>query len=271
MEKIDTGTDQLLVEKENGVATIILNRPEARNALSTELTPALRRMIAQMQEDREVGVLLITGAGSAFCSGGDIKGMGKREPKSQSTKDRVEVLRLRQKTLTGALVALRKPTIAALPGAAAGAGLAIALACDIRIAATSAFVTTGYIHVGLSGDYGIAALLTRAVGTARARELMFTGDRISAERCEKIGIFNRVVPDASLQEHAFEMSLTLASGPREALSLMKENLEEALVNNFDQSLDGEASRLIQCTLNPDHKEAVAAFIEKRRPNFLKNY
>ena len=166
MEKIDTGTDQLLVEKENGVATIILNRPEARNALSTELTPALRRMIAQMGEDREVGALLITGAGSAFCSGGDIKGMGKGEPQSQSAKDRVEDLRLRQKTLTGALVALRKPTIAALPGAAAGAGLAIALACDIRIAATSAFVTTGYVHVGLSGDYGIAALLTRAVGTA---------------------------------------------------------------------------------------------------------
>ena len=205
MEKIDTGTDQLLVEKENGVATIILNRPEARNALSTQLTPALRRMIAQMGEDREVGALLITGAGSAFCSGGDIKGMGKGEPQSQSTKDRVEDLRLHQKTLTGALVALRKPTIAALPGAAAGAGLAIALACDIRIAATSAFVTTGYIHVGLSGDYGIAALLTRAVGTARARELMFTGNRISAKRCEKIGIFNRVVADASLQEHAFEM------------------------------------------------------------------
>ena len=149
--------------------------------------------------------------------------------------------------------------------------MAIALACDIRIAATSAFVTTGYIHVGLSGDYGIAALLTRAVGTARARELMFTGDRISAERCEKIGIFNRVVADASLQEHAFEMALTLASGPREALSFMKENLEEALMNNFDQSLDGEAARLIQSTLNPDHKEAVAAFLEKRRPNFLKNY
>ena len=125
MEKIDTGTDQLLVEKENGVATIILNRPEVRNALSTQLTPALRRMIAQMGEDREVGALLITGAESAFCSGGDIKGMGKGEPQSQSTKDRVEDLRLRQKTLTGALVALRKPTIAALPGAAAGAAAAI--------------------------------------------------------------------------------------------------------------------------------------------------
>ena len=114
MEKINTGTDQLLVEKENGVATIILNRPEARNALSTELTPALRRMIAQMGEDREVSVLLITGAGSAFCSGGDIKGMDKGEPKSQSTKDRVEDLRLRQKTLIGAPVSythLTLPTI----------------------------------------------------------------------------------------------------------------------------------------------------------------
>ena len=217
MEKIDTGTDQLLVEKEDGVATITLNRPQARNALSTELTPALRRMISQLAEDQDVGVLLITGAGSAFCAGGDIKGMGKENPKVSQQRIVLKISDYVKKLLTGALVALRKPTIAALPGAAAGAGLAIALACDIRIAATSAFVTTGYIHVGLSGDYGIAALLTRAVGTARARELMFTGDRISAERCEKIGIFNRVVPDASLQEHAFEMALTLASGPREAL------------------------------------------------------
>ena len=143
MEKIDTGTDQLLVEKEDGVATITLNRPQARNALSTELTPALRRMISELAEDQDVGVLLITGAGSAFCAGGDIKGMGNLEAEDRSIEDRVEDLRLRQRTLTGALVAVRKPTIAALPGPAAGAGLALALACDIRIAAVS------YTHLTL--------------------------------------------------------------------------------------------------------------------------
>ncbi len=269
MEKIDTGTDQLLVEKEDGVATITLNRPQARNALSTELTPALRRMISQLAEDQDVGVLLITGAGSAFCAGGDIKGMGNLEAEDRSIEDRVEDLRLRQRTLTGALVAVRKPTIAALPGPAAGAGLALALACDIRIAVASAFVTTGYIHVGLSGDYGIAALLTRTVGTARARELMFTGDRVNSERCEKLGIFNRVVTDGALRETAFEMALSIASGPRQALGFMKDNLEEALKHTFEESLDGEASRLIQSALNTDHREAVTAFIEKRRPNFKK--
>ncbi|MBV8392612.1 MAG: enoyl-CoA hydratase/isomerase family protein, partial [Alphaproteobacteria bacterium] len=172
--EIDTGTTELLCSVRDGVALITLNRPEARNALSDNLTPALRIQIAERGEDPNVGAILITGAGSAFCSGGDVKGMGGRGPRGQMTfEERLHDLRRRQAALTGALVAVRKPTIAALPGAAAGAGLAIALACDIRIAARSAFVSTGYARVGLSGDYGIAWLLTRAVGSARARELMF--------------------------------------------------------------------------------------------------
>ncbi len=169
--EIDTGTTELLCEVRDGVALITLNRPEARNAMSDKLTPALRTQIRERGEDPEVGAILITGAGTAFCSGGDVKGMGGRGPRGQMTfEERLGDLRWRQAALTGALVAVRKPTIAALPGAAAGAGLAIALACDIRIAARSAFVSTGYARVGLSGDYGIAWLLTRTVGSARARE-----------------------------------------------------------------------------------------------------
>src|SRR5277367_3604951 len=207
--KIDTGTDELLCAIRDRVAIITLNRPEARNALSDRLTPALRTMIKTCGENPAVGALLITGAGAAFCAGGDVKGMGAhRDPKklAMSHDEKVADLRERQRLLTGAIYGLRKPTIAALPGAAAGAGLAIALACDIRIAAESAFVSTGYLRVGLSGDYGIAWLLTRLVGTSRARELMFTADKVSAARCETIGLVNRVVPDAKLQDESFALA-----------------------------------------------------------------
>lgn len=265
---IDTGTTELLCSVRDGVALITLNRPEARNALSENLTPALRTQIRERGEDPDVGAILITGAGTAFCSGGDVKSMGGRAPRTQlSFEARLADLRWRQANLTGALVGLRKPTIAALPGAAAGAGLALALACDIRIAAHSAFVSTGYVKVGLSGDYGIAWLLTRAVGSARARELMFTGERVDAERCERIGLVNRVVDDALLHEEAFELARSLAAGPRIALANIKDNLDDALHVDYPTALHREAERLVRSSRTADHKEAVAAFVEKRKPVF----
>jgi len=267
--EIDTGTNELLCEVREGVALITLNRPEARNAMSDRLTPALRSQIKERGEDDSVGALLITGAGTAFCSGGDVKAMGGRGPRGQmSFEERLSDLRWRQANLTGALVALRKPTIAALPGAAAGAGLAIALACDIRIAARSAFVSTGYARVGLSGDYGIAWLLTRAVGSARARELMFTAERVDAERCERIGLVNRVVADEKLRDEAFEFAKSLANGPRVALRNMKDNLDDALHIDYPTALHREAERLVQASRTEDHKEAVRAFVEKRKPVFV---
>ena len=200
---IDTGTDELLCAIRDRVAVITLNRPEARNSLSDNLTPALRRMIKRNGDDPDVGALLITGAGSAFCSGGDVKGMGGNPAApAMSFSDKVARLQERQRTLTGVLVSVRKPTIAALPGPAAGAGLAIALACDIRIAAESTIMTTGYARIALTGDYGISWLLTRLAGTARARELMFLSERIDARRCEALGLVNRVVPDVDLQNRS---------------------------------------------------------------------
>jgi enoyl-CoA hydratase/carnithine racemase len=265
---IDTGTTELLCSVRDGVALITLNRPEARNAMSDRLTPALRRMIKERGDDPDVGALLITGAGTAFCAGGDVKGMGDNSAKKDmSVEERVADLRSRQTLLTGALVAVRKPTIAALPGAAAGAGLAIALACDIRIAARSAFVSAGYARVGLSGDYGIAWLLTRAVGSIRARELMFTSERVDAERCERIGLVNRVVPDDKLQEEALALAKSLADGPRVALRNMKDNLDEALHIDYPTALDREAERLVRSSRTEDHREAVRAFVEKRKPVF----
>lgn len=265
---IDTGTNELLCTIQDRVAVITLNRPEARNSLSDYLTPALRRMVKRNGEDPDVGALLITGAGNAFCSGGDIKGMGGNVGSTAMPfSDKVARLRERQRTLTGELIGLRKPTIAALPGPAAGAGLAIALACDLRIAAESAMMTTGYAKIALTGDYGISWLLTRLAGTARARELMFLSERVGARRCESIGLVNRVVADADLRELAFATAVALANGPTDAFAAIKENLDLALSADFLTSLDGEAERMVTAAGTAQHAEAVRAFIEKRAPHY----
>ena len=266
--EIDTGTSELLCEVRDRVAVITLNRPEARNALSDHLTPALRRMIKRCGDDPAVGALLITGAGAAFCAGGDVKGMGSNSSKVETPfEERVADLRTRQRTLTGALVAVRKPTIAALPGPAAGAGMALALACDLRIAAESAIMSTGYARIGLTGDYGVAWLLTRLVGTSRARELMFLSERIDASRCETLGLVNRVVPDVELREAAFALAKLLAEGPSIALAHIKDNLDHALKSDFLDSMDQEAENMVRPSRTADHKEAVRAFIDKRKPAF----
>jgi enoyl-CoA hydratase/carnithine racemase len=267
--EVDTGTGELLCEIRDRVAVITLNRPDARNALSDHLTPALRLMIKQCGDDPNVGALLITGAGTAFCAGGDVKGMGSNSNKKEMTfEERVADLRTKQRTLTGALVAVRKPTVAALPGPAAGAGMALALACDIRIAAESAIMSTGYARVGLTGDYGIAWLLTRLVGTSRARELMFLSERIDARRCEMLGLVNRVVADAELRENAFALAKSLAEGPSIALARIKDNLDHAVSANFLDSMDHEAENMVRSARTTDHKEAVRAFIDKRKPVFV---
>jgi enoyl-CoA hydratase/carnithine racemase len=267
--EVDTGTGELLCEIRDRVAVITLNRPEARNALSDHLTPALRRMIKQCGDDPNVGALLITGAGTAFCAGGDVKGMGSNSNKTEMTfEERVADLRTKQRTLTGALVAVRKPTVAALPGPAAGAGMALALACDIRIAAESAIMSTGYARVGLTGDYGIAWLLTRLVGTSRARELMFLSERIDARRCEMLGLVNRVVADAELRQNAFALAKSLAEGPSIAFARIKDNLDHAVNADILDSMDQEAENMVRSARTTDHKEAVRAFIDKRKPVFV---
>ena len=269
---VETGSDQLLARIEDGVGAIVLNRPEARNALSEALTPALRRTVARFAAADEVGAVVVTGAGSAFCAGGDVKGMARSrgalgDAKPRGVEEAAADLRHRQRTLTGALVAMRKPTVAALPGPAAGAGLALALACDIRFAARSAFVSTGYARVGLTGDYGINWLLTRLVGTGRARELMFTAARVDAETCERYGLVNRVFDDDALMAETMAFARRLAAGPRAALAGIKDNLDRASSGDFLSALDGEAEVLVRAARTADHREAVRAFVEKRPPRF----
>jgi len=266
--RLDTGTEQLLCVIRQGVAVITLNRPDAKNALSDELTPALRTSLGVCDGDDGVGAILITGAGTAFCAGGDVKSMGSgRAGPARSRDERVSELARRQRTLTGVIVASRKPTLAALPGPAAGAGLAIALACDLRIAARSDFIQSGYARIALPGVYGISWLLSRAVGPARARELLLLSERVDAERCERLGLFNRLAADEDLAEEAFALAARLAGGPRGTLAAMKDNLDDALALDLLSAMDREAERLIDAAATDDHREAVRAFVERRPPRF----
>ena len=268
--EIETGTPELLARLEDGVAVLTLNRPEVRNALSDTLSPALRRTFAALAEDRRVRAVLLTGAGKAFCAGGDVKGMGSGAARPDPLPTRQEVIAdqtERQRALTGALYALPQPTLAALPGPAVGAGLSIALACDLRIAAESAFVSTGFARVGLSGDYGASFFLTQLVGTARARELFFSSERVDAARCEALGIVNRVVADDQLQAEAMGWARRLAAGPTATFARMKVNLDRALREDLPACLAGEAEGTVATAQTADHKEAVRAFVEKREPRF----
>jgi enoyl-CoA hydratase/carnithine racemase len=260
---LETGSPHLLAEVREGVAILTLNRPDARNALGDTVSPMLRTMLARCDADPEVGAFLITGAGKAFCAGGDIKSMG--QPRSGAGVPRDEAvaeLARRQRALTGALVASRKPSIAALPGPAAGAGLSLALACDLRIAARGAFVRTAYIRIGLPGDYGISWLLTRAVGPSRARELMLLSEDVDAERCERIGLVNQVTEEGELFDRAFAMAASLAARPRGALGLMKDNLDDALTLGFPKSMDREAARMVDHIKSDEARDAIRAMNQR---------
>ena len=262
---IDTGTDDLLCRIEDRVGVVTMNRPEARNALTWDMKAALVDVVPKLGADPAVGCLLLTGAGGAFCAGGDTKGMA-REGKPPSPEDRKRILRW-EHSLPEAIHRLEKPVVAALGGPAAGAGFAIALSCDIRVMAESAFVTTSYARLGLSGDYGCSWFLTHLVGTAKARELFFTGDRVDAATAERLGIANRVVPDAELEKESLALAKQIAAGPPVALRYMKDNLNRALVGTLPELLDIECERMVQGAQTEDYVEAVKAFQEKRAPEF----
>jgi len=281
MEKLDTGTDELLCEIEDRVATVTLNKPRKKNALGDVLTPALRETLLRLESHSSVGCVMITGTGDAFCSGGDIGGMGNRkgdrkgagssvQSAPKSLHERVTELTRKQETLTLRLFELAKPTIAALPGAAAGAGLSIALACDIRIASESAFVTTAFANIGLSGDYGASWFLPQIVGLARAKEMFFTAERISAIDGLNMGLINKVFPDNSFRIDAFQYARKIANGPTMALGLMKKNLNSGLKQGLAASLAMEAEHLIMSGGSAESSEAIKAFIEKRTPRFHTN-
>jgi enoyl-CoA hydratase/carnithine racemase len=226
---------------------------------------ALAELVPALGADDAVGALLLTGAGRAFCAGGDTKRMA-QEGAPPAPEDRKQQLRW-EHGIPLALYRMPKPTLAALPGPAAGAGFSLALACDLRVMAESAFVTTSYVKLGLSGDYGASWFLTRLVGPARAREILFLGDRLSAAECLALGLANRVLPDAELEASALELARRLANGPPIALRYMKDNLNRAQGESLETLLDLEAERMVDGATSGDYVEAVRAFEERRPPVF----
>jgi enoyl-CoA hydratase/carnithine racemase len=263
--EIDTGTPDLLCRVDERVCVVTMHRPEARNALTWDMKWALGDLLPEIDRDASIGCIVLTGAGGAFCSGGDTKRM-KNEGRPPSPEQRKHLLR-REHRIVSALYHLTKPTIACVPGPAAGAGLGLALACDLRLAAESAFFTTAYARLGLSGDYGASWFLTQLIGTARARELMFTSERVSATEGERLGLVNHVFPDDQLEKATLDLAHRIAAGPPIALRFMKNNLIRAAKHDLDSMLDLETERMVDGAQTNDYLEAMTAFQEKRTPVF----
>ncbi len=260
-------TDQLIETFDDGVATLTLNRPEARNALTGELLAALSAAAPRLALDPKVRVVVITGTGGAFCAGGDVKGFVAAPTAEAPTFDqRVNGLR-NGMDFSRWLHEMPKPTLAVIPGAAAGAGLSIALACDYRIASEDAKMTTAFSKIGASGDYGGSYFLTKLVGSAKARELYFTADVISGAEAARLGVVNRAVPAADLAREAAALARRLADLPTVAIGYMKKNLALAEHGSLSEVMDSEAIHMVRTMATEDHKAASLAFVEKRPPVF----
>ncbi len=251
---------------ETGVATITLNRPERLNALTFEVYRELTDTFADLRDEKDVRVAVVTGSGRAFCSGGDVHDIIGQ----LFARDMEGLLEFTRMTcdLIRNIRTLPKPVIASLNGTTAGAGACIALASDIRIASDEAKIAFLFVKVGLSGaDMGAAHLLPRVVGLAKATELLFTGDFISAPEAERIGLYNRVVPDAELASVTREFAERLAQGPAFALAKTKEMLNREIDMSFNAALECEAQAQAICMQHPDYREAYEAFVGKRAPRF----
>jgi 2-(1,2-epoxy-1,2-dihydrophenyl)acetyl-CoA isomerase len=262
---------EILIEAvERGVATLTLNRPESMNALSRELYDALLEALPRLAGDMSVGAIVLTGAGHAFCAGGDVKSM-MGQPMQSAGEATFEAMAqdLRRRTeISRWLHEMPKPTIAAVNGAASGAGMAIALACDLRVAGESARFGTAFARVGLPGDFGITWFLTQLVGPAKARELLLLGEPLDSAAGLALGIVNQVVSDSDLAATAGEMAHRLADGPRVAHRYMKANLNAALRGiGLSEILEIEAFATARARATEDHREARQAFVEKRKPVF----
>jgi 2-(1,2-epoxy-1,2-dihydrophenyl)acetyl-CoA isomerase len=268
--QIDTGTPDLLASLDAGVLTLTLNRPDARNAMSRAMTQALGEQLAAAELDPAVRCIVLTGAGKGFCAGGDVKGMaasGDGTVGNNTIDGAIHRQRINQRATAGKLFKMPKPTIAALPGPAAGAGLSLAMACDLRIMSSTAIMTTAFAKVGFSGDYGGTYFMTQLVGAAKARELYFLSDRVSAEEALRIGLANWVCEPDQLAAKTREIALRLASGATVAYRYMKENLNRAMNGEVDDCLDLEATHHVHCGQTQDHRDATKAFVEKREPVF----
>lgn len=257
--------DMVLQKLEGGLLTITMNRPERKNALNPDMVAGLVEAARRAADDPEVRAVLFKGAGGSFCVGGDVKSMAAGraplpfEVKMANLRRGMEVSRI--------LHQMPKPVVAQLDGAAAGAGLSMALSCDLRIASRSCKITTAFAKVGFSGDYGGTYFLTQLLGSARARELYLMSPVLSAKEAYAIGMVTKVVPDAEIDAAAHELALSLAQGPSIALGFIKRNINNAEHLALEDCFDGEAIHHTRCSDTEDHKEAAKAFVEKRKPTF----
>ncbi len=271
----ETGTEHLLCRREGDhVVVLTLNRPERRNALSSEMYEGFRSVLPAVAEDPNVRVLVVTGAGGAFCAGGDVKAMNERNNATSnsgagesSVEGKVADLRMRQREVSLALAGLPQPVVALIPGPVAGAGLSIALSADIRLATQSAIFVTAFSSVGGSGDFGGSWFLSNLVGPAKAKELYFMSPRLSSSDALDLGIVNRVFDDEDFEATALGFCHDLAARPPLAVRYMKENINRAAYVGLADALDHEAAAMIRTMSTDDHKEAAAAFVEKRTAHF----
>ena len=267
---LDTGTEFVTATIDAGIAVITMNRPERRNAFDPGMVDGIARALRAVETDPEARVVVLTGAGGAFSAGGDVKEFaeGGGAGSGDGTWDEgVHAQRLSHRETSGALYNMPKPTIAAIGGAAAGAGLSLALACDFRVAVDTAVMTTAFARVGLAGDFGGTWFLTRLVGPSKAKELYMLPERMDMATALELGIVNRVAAPDEYEAAWRDMAARLAAGPPIAYRYMKENINRALDADLWTVMDLESTHHRHTGATADHREAARAFVEKREPQF----
>ena len=256
----------LLYEVKDGIATLTLNRPERLNALGDTLREDLQDAVTRAAEDAEVRVLIVTGAGKGFCSGGDVKAMNERR-ESRAERPLMEKVAPGRAQTVLALRNAPKPVIAAVNGAAAGAGMNLALCCDIRLASTAAKFAQAFVRRGLHPDWGGTYFLPRVVGAAKACELIFTGEVIDAQEALRLGIVSAVYSPEELMPAALPLARKIADGPPVAIRLTKRAISHSLECDLRQALEFETYAQNICYETEDAAEGIRAFVEKRAPSF----
>ncbi len=255
--------EDLLVSRKNSIAIVTLNRPDVLNALSPGMREGIGAAFESFQDDNTVRAVVITGAGRAFCSGGDVRSFGRLNDED----NRKAIFKFMRRALT-AITGLEKPVIAMVNGPAAGAGCNIALSCDIIIASEKAIFSEAFVRVGLAPDWAGTFFLTRMVGMHLAKEMVFTGMRVDAKKAKDIGLINHVVPHDELEAFTMELAGKLAESPTRAIGVAKKMIQKAWLMDMSSMLDYEALAQQELAESHDHKEGVKAFLEKREPKFL---
>ena len=259
-------SQDLLVTLEDRVLTLTLNRPEKLNALSADIITGMISQLKDCVTNPDVGCVVVTGAGRAFCAGGDVSAMGNLSGQETTLEQRVDGQRANHE-LSRLLHDIPKVTVAAVNGHAVGAGLGIAVSCDLRIASEKAKFGTAFGRVGLGGDFGTTWGLTQLVGESKAKELFFLPDIIDAQEAMRISLANRVIPADDFADAVHDIARRIADGPMVSFRYMKENVNLSASCDFRAMLDREAITHLRCGMTDDHREGVQAFMEKREPNF----